>query len=66
MAKGIPNGAPATVIVSAIPTIINPTPNIAANTRPVMFSTRANKSHSATKGHKNHDAVFLADIAVPI
>ena len=62
MAIGIPIGAPTTVIVTAIPTIINPTPNIPANTRPVIFNIRANKFHMAIKGHINHGTAFFFSI----
>jgi len=62
----MPTGAPSMVIVSAIPTIINATPNIPAITRPVMLSTRANKFHTATKGHKNHGDVFFVSMITSI
>ena len=65
-ANGIPIGAASMVIVSAIPTIINATPNIPANIRPVILSIRANKSHTAIKGHKNHGDFLFLDMDVSL
>ena len=66
IAKGMPTGAPPIVMVSAIPTIINATPNIPANIRPVILSIRANKSHTAIKGHKNHGDFLFLDMDVSL
>ena len=65
-ANGIPIGAASMVIVSAIPTIMNATPNIVANIRPIILSTRANISHTAIKGHKNHGTFFLIGIITSV
>ncbi len=62
MATGIPTGAPATVIVSAMPTAINASASIMPKTRPVITRIVASSFHAATKGHKNHGVVFASAI----
>jgi hypothetical protein len=57
--KGMPTGAEITNNVKTNPTIINTTPKMAATYRPVRLRIKANKSHSATKGHK-YQGVLLS------
>ena len=58
----MPTGAPATVIVSAMPTAINARPSMTPTIRPMIVNTSPSRFHTATKGHRNHGVVFASAI----
>jgi hypothetical protein len=64
MAIGIPNGAPATVMVNATPTIINPSANKIPKIRPVTISISSSSLHTTAKGHNNHGTVLACAIII--